>query len=57
MSIRLANLAGRAALLVGDGTIDVARASGGRFSVRPDGGARRVGRLRRVGARLDARPT
>ena len=35
MSIRLANLAGRASLLVGDGVIDVARASGSRFSSDP----------------------
>jgi len=35
MPIRLANVAGRAALLVGDGMIDVARASGGRFSSDP----------------------
>ena len=35
MSIRLANLGGRASLLVGDGAIDVARASGGRFSTDP----------------------
>jgi len=35
MSIRLANVRGRAALLVGDGMIDVARASGERFSSDP----------------------
>jgi len=35
MPIRLANLSGRAALLVADGMIDVARASGGRFSSDP----------------------
>ncbi|MEO6025489.1 MAG: fumarylacetoacetate hydrolase family protein [Candidatus Binatia bacterium] len=35
MPIRLATLAGRAVLLVGTGTIDVARASGGRFSSDP----------------------
>ncbi len=35
MSIRLANLAGRASLLVADAVIDVARVSGGRFSSDP----------------------
>lgn len=35
MSIRLANVTGRASLLVGTGMIDVARASGGRFSSDP----------------------
>ena len=35
MSLRFANLAGRAVLLVGDGMIDVERASGARFSPDP----------------------
>jgi 2-keto-4-pentenoate hydratase/2-oxohepta-3-ene-1,7-dioic acid hydratase in catechol pathway len=35
MSIRLANVGGRAALLVGNGMIDVARVSDGRFSSDP----------------------
>ena len=35
MSIGFANLSGRAVLLVGDDMIDVARASGGRFSSDP----------------------
>jgi hypothetical protein len=35
MSIRLANIRGRVALLVDDGMIDVARVSGERFSSDP----------------------
>src|SRR6187455_3353926 len=35
MPIRLANLAGRTSLLMGDGSVDVARASGGRFASDP----------------------
>ncbi|MCC6765288.1 MAG: fumarylacetoacetate hydrolase family protein [Deltaproteobacteria bacterium] len=35
MSLRLANVAGRASLLLGDVLIDVARAAGGRFSEDP----------------------
>jgi 2-keto-4-pentenoate hydratase/2-oxohepta-3-ene-1,7-dioic acid hydratase in catechol pathway len=35
MSVRLANLRGRASLLVGDGVVDVERASGGRFAADP----------------------
>jgi 2-keto-4-pentenoate hydratase/2-oxohepta-3-ene-1,7-dioic acid hydratase in catechol pathway len=35
MSVRLANLDGRAALLVGDGVLDVERASNGRFGADP----------------------
>ena len=35
MSVRLANLHGRSTLVVGDGVVDVERASGGRFSADP----------------------
>ena len=35
MSIRFANVAGRAVLLVGDGMIDVGQSSGGAFSSDP----------------------
>jgi hypothetical protein len=37
MGVRLATIAGRAVLLVGGGMIDVARASGKRFSSDPMG--------------------
>ena len=37
MTIRLANADGRATLLVGDGVVDVERASGGRFPAEPMG--------------------
>jgi len=35
MSVRLANVGGRAAVVVGDGFVDVERASGGRFGADP----------------------
>ena len=55
VTMKLANLNGRAALITAGGGVDVATASDGRFG--PDlGGLRRLGRVHRVGRRRRSQP-
>jgi 2,4-diketo-3-deoxy-L-fuconate hydrolase len=54
MPVRLANLNGRAVLLVGDGWVDVERGSGGRLPSDPMAALRRWDDLREWGAGLTA---